>query len=90
MRVNYDDESGYELDQEVNITDMLKEHGVKLAHGMKAPLGDDWNECMEAGADLLPVTGCEGMITVSRFQSLVEAAAVAGEVHTAGNRFCCP
>ncbi|KAG2774050.1 hypothetical protein PC129_g9495 [Phytophthora cactorum] len=32
MRVNYDDESGYELDQEVNITDMLKEHGVKLAH----------------------------------------------------------
>ena len=41
MQIRYSAEDGYDFDQEVKITDMLKEHGLKFAHGAKTSISDD-------------------------------------------------
>lgn len=71
MRANCDDECGYEMDQEVTIRDLLREHGIELAHGVRSPVGDEWNESAVNTGELHPVTGSDDTITVSSFQSLV-------------------
>ncbi|KAG2763524.1 hypothetical protein PC129_g21378 [Phytophthora cactorum] len=71
MRVTYDEDECYELVQEVTIADMLKEHRMELADSVRDPIVEEWNGSIESGVSLLPVTGCTGMVTVSKFQSLV-------------------
>ncbi|OWZ22102.1 hypothetical protein PHMEG_0003244 [Phytophthora megakarya] len=60
MRVEYSDENGYHLDQEVTIADMVKEHGMEDVDGAD-----------ESAEELLPSAGRADAITVSKFQSLV-------------------
>lgn len=43
MRVAYDDEDGYDLDQEVMILEILKDHGMEKSNGGQIPIGPDWN-----------------------------------------------
>ncbi|POM72769.1 mitochondrial protein [Phytophthora palmivora] len=55
MRVSYREEEGYNLDQEVAILGMLKEHGMEFAHGVRTPIGAECNKRQEAGDVKLPV-----------------------------------
>ncbi|POM74260.1 Integrase catalytic core protein [Phytophthora palmivora] len=71
MRVSYNDVEGYNLDQEVAILAMLKEHGMEFAHGVRTPIGAEYNEHQEAGDEKLPVLSGENVATVKQFQSLV-------------------
>lgn len=48
MRVTYDENEGYELDQEVTIEDLLKEHGMEFAHGVRVPVGKECNGVEES------------------------------------------
>lgn len=66
MRVNYNDECGYETDQEVAITDLLNEHDMELANGARGPIGDEWNGSAVNTGKLLPVTGSDDTVTVSK------------------------
>ncbi|KAG3110047.1 hypothetical protein PI125_g10356 [Phytophthora idaei] len=68
MRVSYSEEDGYDLDQGVTITDMLREHGMEFARGVRSPIGEAWNERREDEGDALPVSG---VVTISMFQSVV-------------------
>ncbi|POM79148.1 LOW QUALITY PROTEIN: Integrase catalytic core protein [Phytophthora palmivora] len=68
MRVSYSEEQN--LDQEVAILDMLKEHGMVFARDVRTPIGAECNERHEAGDVKLPVLGAEKGATVERFQSL--------------------
>ncbi|CAI5730849.1 unnamed protein product [Peronospora farinosa] len=69
MRIQYEEEKGYNFDQEVGILDMLKEHGLEMAHGVRVPITSDWNDTENAMLQLLPVSGGDG-ITVKKFQSI--------------------
>ncbi|KAE9302954.1 hypothetical protein PF001_g13774 [Phytophthora fragariae] len=71
MRITYDDADGYNLDQEVLIQEMLKDHSMEHAHGVRTPIGPEWNELRGAECEKLPVTGGAEVATVKRFQSLV-------------------
>ncbi|KAG6612643.1 Integrase catalytic core protein [Phytophthora cinnamomi] len=71
MRVNYDEDAGYDLDQEITISAMLGEHGMELAHGVRASIGHEWNEEQEESAARLPADGSDGVITVTKSRSLV-------------------
>jgi hypothetical protein len=71
MRIVYDDNNGYYLDQEVTITDLLREHGMEHAHGVRTPIGDDSNERAREDAVPLRMSESSGTVTVSDFQSLV-------------------
>ncbi|GMF48934.1 unnamed protein product [Phytophthora fragariaefolia] len=84
MRILYDDLGGYSLDQEVMITDLLKEHGMEHAHGVRTPIGEDSNECARKDAVLLSSirNDCLGLSIASG------QPAMASEVHEAGYSFC--
>ncbi|GMF60978.1 unnamed protein product [Phytophthora fragariaefolia] len=71
IRVNYSEEEGYDLDQDIAILDMLKEHGMEFAHSVRTPTGVECNERHEAGDEKLPVSGGGNVVTVRRFQSLI-------------------
>ncbi|GMF18948.1 unnamed protein product [Phytophthora fragariaefolia] len=71
MRITYDDADGYNLDQEVLIQEMLKDHGMEHTHRVRTPIGPEWNELRGAECEKLPVTGGAEVATVKRFQSLV-------------------
>ncbi|KAE8882313.1 hypothetical protein PF005_g15912 [Phytophthora fragariae] len=71
MRITYDDADGYNLDQEVLIQEMLNAHSMEHAHGVRTPIGPEWNELRGAECEKLPVTGGAEVATVKRFQSLV-------------------
>ena len=47
MRINYDDENGYEIDQEVKIVDTLKELGMENARGTRTPIDDPTYDVVE-------------------------------------------
>ncbi|OWZ07793.1 Pol Polyprotein [Phytophthora megakarya] len=66
------DKDGYDHDQEVTIDELLQAYGLKKAHSVRAPIGDDWNEAQDASPELLPADG--GVETVTTFQSLVKPA----------------
>ncbi|KAG3017351.1 hypothetical protein PC120_g11052 [Phytophthora cactorum] len=68
MQVSYSEEDGYDLDQEVTITDMLREHGMEFAREVRSPIGEAWNERREDKGDALPVSG---VVTILMFQSVV-------------------
>eukprot|EP00644_Phytophthora_capsici_P019544 jgi/Phyca11/133580/e_gw1.570.9.1 len=69
MRVTYDEEEGYHLDQEVMIMNMLKEFGMENAHAVRTPIGPEGND--KNATDSLPASGGDGGWTVTTFQSLV-------------------
>ena len=46
MRIQYDEETGYNLDKEVSNTDMLKGHGPDLGYSLRVSINKDWNESM--------------------------------------------
>jgi hypothetical protein len=71
MRVTYDEDEGYDLDQELTIEEMLREHGMASVHGVRTPIGAESNEIDVAPEDLLPTSGGDGVVTVRKFQSLV-------------------
>lgn len=45
--IHYDDELGYDIDQELTIVGMLKEMGLENAHATRIPLGDTTNGVVE-------------------------------------------
>ncbi|OWZ17991.1 Copia protein [Phytophthora megakarya] len=69
MRVTYADDDGCHLDQEVMITDMLKEFDMEAAHAARTPIGAEWNE--EDNTKALPAARVGAGVTIKRFQSLV-------------------
>jgi hypothetical protein len=71
MRVSYDEDEGYDFDQELAIEEMLREHGMASAHGVRTPIGADSNEVDMASEELLPTSGSDNVVTVRKFQSLV-------------------
>nr|CCA25837.1 AlNc14C325G10625 [Albugo laibachii Nc14] len=71
MRINYNDEDGYDIDQEVAIVDMLKELGLRNARGTRTPVGDTTND-MPQNDVALSVCTTSGGVSVCTFQSLVE------------------
>ncbi|KAE9359746.1 hypothetical protein PR003_g575 [Phytophthora rubi] len=71
MQVVYDDEHGYDLDQEVMILETLKDHGMEKSNGVQIPIGPDWNEVRGSEGEKLPVTGSGDIISVRELQSLV-------------------
>ncbi|OWZ03325.1 Copia protein [Phytophthora megakarya] len=71
MRVVYDEECGYDLDQEAAIVEMLRDHGMEFAHGVRTPIGAEWSELQGAEDEVLPLTGGGSAVTVRKFQSLV-------------------
>ncbi|POM77293.1 LOW QUALITY PROTEIN: Integrase catalytic core protein [Phytophthora palmivora] len=99
IRVTYDKDAGYDLAQEVTIMDMLREHGMELAHGVRAPIGHEWNENQDEIMARLPAFGSEGAITVTKFRSLVGSLLwvarctrpdIAFAVHKVTRRAHCP
>ncbi|KAG3202509.1 hypothetical protein PC128_g3172 [Phytophthora cactorum] len=68
MQVSYSEEDGYDLDQEVTITDMLREHGMEFAREVRSPIGEAWSERREDKGDALPVSG---VVKILMFQSVV-------------------
>ncbi|KAE9159173.1 hypothetical protein PF004_g31638 [Phytophthora fragariae] len=50
---------------------MLKDHSMEHAHGVRTPIGPEWNELRGAECEKLPVTGGAEVATVKRFQSSV-------------------
>ncbi|OWZ15199.1 putative mitochondrial protein [Phytophthora megakarya] len=71
MRIEYSDENGYDLDQEVTIDELLQTYGLEKAHAVRVPIGEDWNEAQDGSTELLPTNGGEGAATVKTFKSLV-------------------
>uniref|UniRef100_H3GKF0 Integrase catalytic domain-containing protein n=1 Tax=Phytophthora ramorum TaxID=164328 RepID=H3GKF0_PHYRM len=71
MCVTYDEVDGYELDQEVTIMEIVRNFGMELAHGVRAPIGPEWNEARDAEGEKLPVAGSDDVVTAKKFQSLV-------------------
>ncbi|KAJ8523758.1 hypothetical protein ON010_g17361 [Phytophthora cinnamomi] len=71
MRIEYSDDNGYDLDQEVTIDELLQSYGLEKAHAVRVPIGEDWNEAQDASTELLPADGGAGAATVKTFQSLV-------------------
>ncbi|KAL4169511.1 hypothetical protein KRP22_010430 [Phytophthora ramorum] len=71
MRVSYNDDEGYDLDQELAIEEMLREHGMASVHSVRTPIGAESNEIDEASDELLPTSGGDDVVTVRKFQSLV-------------------
>uniref|UniRef100_H3GWD4 Integrase catalytic domain-containing protein n=1 Tax=Phytophthora ramorum TaxID=164328 RepID=H3GWD4_PHYRM len=63
MRVSYAEDEGYDLDQELAIEEMLREHGMGSVHSVRTPIGAEWNEIDEASVELLPTTGGDGVVT---------------------------
>ncbi|KAE9324368.1 hypothetical protein PR003_g16747 [Phytophthora rubi] len=71
MRAAYNEDEGYEFDQELAIEEMLREHGIESAHSVRTPIGTEANEINEASDELLPASGGGGVMTMRKFQSLV-------------------
>lgn len=71
MRLEYGENDGYDLDQEVTIDELLQAYGLENAHTVRAPIGEDWSEVQDVSTELLPVDGEAGAVTVRTFQSLV-------------------
>ena len=46
MRIQYDEETGYNLDKEVSNTDMLKEQGPNLGYSVRVSINQDWKGSM--------------------------------------------
>ncbi|POM71675.1 Hypothetical protein PHPALM_11725 [Phytophthora palmivora] len=72
MRISYDDERGYTVDQEHAITEMLVTHGLENANSIRLPIAAGDPPCDDDGK-LLPVKSApDGKEpTVKDFQSLV-------------------
>ena len=70
MRINYNDEDGYDIHQEVAIVDMLKELIIENARGTRTPIDDTTNDIPENDVGL-PVYTTAGGVPVRTFQSLV-------------------
>ncbi|KAE9045345.1 hypothetical protein PR001_g2305 [Phytophthora rubi] len=71
MRVAYDDEHGYDLDQQVMILEMLNDHGIDKSNCVRTPIGPGWNEVRGSEGEKLPVAGSDETIPARKFQSLV-------------------
>ncbi|OWZ22783.1 putative mitochondrial protein [Phytophthora megakarya] len=71
MRVVYDEECGYDLDQEAAIVEILCDHGMEFAHGVRTPNGAEWSELQGAEDEVLPLAGGGNAVTVRKFQSLM-------------------
>ncbi|KAE9261798.1 hypothetical protein PR003_g33793, partial [Phytophthora rubi] len=71
MRVSYNEDEGYDLDQELAIEEMLREHGMASVHSVRTPIVAESNEIDEASDELLPTSGGDGVVTVRKFQPLV-------------------
>ncbi|KAG6612031.1 Integrase catalytic core protein [Phytophthora cinnamomi] len=71
MRIEYSDDNGYDLDQEVTIDELLQAYGLEKAHAVRVPIGEDWSEVQDASTELLPADGGAGAATVKTFQSLI-------------------
>ena len=73
LRIQLDDSTGYVLDQEVMIDQMIKEFGMKSANGVRTPIGDECNLEDEGDLDYLPARSNKDEPSVKSFQSLVES-----------------
>ncbi|KAG3233082.1 hypothetical protein PI124_g21839 [Phytophthora idaei] len=71
MRITYGEVEGYDLDQEVTIEELLKDHGMEYANGVRVPIGEECNEREDGEQEMLPVVGADGVVTVRSVQSLV-------------------
>ncbi|GMG18438.1 unnamed protein product [Phytophthora fragariaefolia] len=59
MRIEYSDEYGYDLDQEVIISVLQEAYGLKKVHAVRVLIGEGWNEAQDASTDLSPA--CSGL-----------------------------
>jgi hypothetical protein len=71
MRVSYDEDEGYDFDQELTIEEMLHEHGMASVRSVRTPIGAESNEVDVTPEELLPTSGGDGVVTVRQFLSLV-------------------
>lgn len=44
MRILYNEDYGYTFDQELGSVDMQREHCLEIAHGVRTPIDQYWNE----------------------------------------------
>lgn len=86
MRVTYDEENGYDIDQEMSIENILKEHGLEHAHGRRAPIGKECNKPPEGNEEMLPVAEPVGTVTVRKLQILEESLLWVAQYHTLFSR----
>uniref|UniRef100_A0AAV1T532 Integrase catalytic domain-containing protein n=1 Tax=Peronospora matthiolae TaxID=2874970 RepID=A0AAV1T532_9STRA len=71
MRMALKDSKTYTVDQTTAIDEMLNQHGLNAANGVRAPIGDDSNDDVSEGVYLSANRGKKGEPTVRNFQSLV-------------------
>uniref|UniRef100_A0AAV1VLU9 LAGLIDADG endonuclease n=1 Tax=Peronospora matthiolae TaxID=2874970 RepID=A0AAV1VLU9_9STRA len=71
MRMALKDSKTYTVDQTTAIDEMLNQHGLDAANGVRAPIGDDSNDDVSEGVYLSANRGKKGETTVRNFQSLV-------------------
>ncbi|POM64836.1 Integrase catalytic core protein [Phytophthora palmivora] len=71
MRLEYCEDDGYDLDQEVTIDELPQAYGLEKAHAVRAPIGEYWNEAQDTSSEMLPIDGRAGAVTVRTFQSIV-------------------
>ena len=58
MRVHYDSTSGYKIDQESTILELLSKHGIDKANSVRTPMGGDLLDGDQfGGGSLLPANG---------------------------------
>lgn len=73
VRITYDQLTGYSLDQEQVIKELLAKHGLENAHAVRCPIGEE--ACTSETELLLPESAREtpevAMPTIKMFQSFV-------------------
>ena len=71
MRVELGSDGVYRIDQEEDIKESLRAHGMSDASPTKTPIGDYCYEVVGDDAVLLKTTSAGGGVTINAFQSLV-------------------
>ena len=88
LRIMMNDKCGYVLDQEVMIDVLLKDHGLDIANGVRAPIDKGCNEIDSEASDILNKeeefnqASIKG-ISVSRWEPTLDCA-----MHSTGYQFC--
>jgi hypothetical protein len=55
MKLTYNEDEGYDFDQELAIEEMmLREHGMASVHTVRTPIGAESNDVDEASEELFP------------------------------------
>lgn len=57
IRIIYDDDDGYKIDQKVSIREMLRDNGLEASCGVRTPIGDEFSNSHEEDVKLSRKSG---------------------------------